>query len=123
MGKKKRICCGICGMFLLLGVVGLVLGLVLMPYPYHASCSIEWNFSSTCNQVSDHLEAQMKAWEGDALCPNVSDTCPKMPCGQKCLYKVRGNIATGQRHNQLNAIVEAGRRFSQEQCIFLHNFC
>merc|ERR1712107_563558 len=72
----------------LLGVVGLVLGLVLMPYPYHASFSIEWNFSSTCNQVSDLLEAQMKAWEGDALCPNVSDTCPKMPCGQKCLYKV-----------------------------------
>jgi len=76
-------------MFLLLGAVGLLLGLVLMPYPWHASCSIEWNFSSPCDRVSNLLETQMKAWEGDKLCPkNVSDSCPKMPCGQKCLYKV-----------------------------------
>ena len=31
LASKKRICCGICGIILLLGVVGLVLGLVLMP--------------------------------------------------------------------------------------------
>ena len=29
--RQKRVCCGICGMFLLLGAVGLLLGLVLMP--------------------------------------------------------------------------------------------
>ena len=92
--------------------------IILLPsytrYPYHASCSIEWKFSSSCDQVLNLLEGQMKvknnmnkqskqielpsriimyvlpkAWEGDALCPNVSDTCLKMPCGQKCLYKVR----------------------------------
>jgi len=88
MGRQKRLCCGICGMFLLLGAVGLILGLVVMPYPWHASCSIEWSFSSPCDRVSNLLETQMKAWEGDKLCPTVSDTCPKMPCGQKCLYKV-----------------------------------
>ena len=104
-------------------------------YPWHASCSIEWNFSSPCDRVSNILETQMKvkspdvaniskmptlhqhklnkwtnnnqsrshknqyflnskpkAWEGDKMCPNVSETCPKMPCGQKCLYKVKYRI-------------------------------
>ena len=55
----------------------------------------KWNMSKDDNQSINHNRTQKliftspKAWEGDKLCPNVSDTCPKMPCGQKCLYKVR----------------------------------
>ena len=29
-------------------------------YPWHASCSVEWSFSSPCDRVSNLLETQMK---------------------------------------------------------------
>ena len=25
-------------------------------------------------------------FQGDALCPGTSSTCPALPCGQRCLY-------------------------------------
>ena len=33
-------------------------------------------------------------YQGDALCPGTSSTCPALPCGQRCLYdfvSVNGN--------------------------------
>ena len=42
---------------------------------------------SPCSEVGSRLVDQMNAWD-NANCPNVSESCPKMPCGQKCLYKV-----------------------------------
>ena len=39
--RQKRVCCGICGMFLLLGAVGLGLGLVLMPWVNVPSLGME----------------------------------------------------------------------------------
>jgi hypothetical protein len=62
--------------------------LALLPrYPWHASCSIQWTFSSGCPTVQARLVAQLAAWEGPGLCPNTTGPeCPAMPCGQNCLY-------------------------------------
>merc|ERR1712096_214347 len=32
---------------------------------------------------------QMNAWQGDSLCPSTSNSCPQLPCGQKCLYEFK----------------------------------
>merc|ERR1712179_405537 len=58
--------------------------------PWHASCSIDWIVPTSCQVVEEKLIGQMNAWKGRALCPGVSDSCPKMPCGQKCLYNYLG---------------------------------
>jgi len=72
-----------------LGILGLILSTLLMPYPWHASCWIRWSTASSCSQVSERLLRQIQLWEGAALCPNTtSEECPAMPCGQKCLYTV-----------------------------------
>eukprot|EP00092_Neocalanus_flemingeri_P028178 GFUD01030601.1.p1 GENE.GFUD01030601.1~~GFUD01030601.1.p1 ORF type:complete len:176 (+),score=39.74 GFUD01030601.1:177-704(+) len=70
------------------GVVLLVLATALMPYPWHASCEVRWQIPTSCEQFNSRLITQMKAWEGDSLCPTTSPTCPKLPCGQNCLYQV-----------------------------------
>ena len=41
----------------------------------------------SCNEIRTDLINQMDVWKGDN-CPGISDTCPSMPCGQKCLYIV-----------------------------------
>jgi len=56
-------------------------------YPWHASCSINWIVPTTCDDVRTQLINQMNQWQGDSNCGQVSDTCPSMPCGQKCLYE------------------------------------
>ena len=30
----------------------------------------------------------MNVWNDDSNCGTVSPTCPELPCGQNCLYKV-----------------------------------
>merc|ERR1719318_408836 len=69
------------------GVLLFVSGKAFMPYPWHASCEIKWNISASCEDFKTKLINQMKSWEGDSLCPKTSPSCPKMPCGQRCLYK------------------------------------
>jgi len=59
----------------------------IMPYPWHASCKIEWTMSESCTDVKQKLVDQINAWQGDANC-GTPDDCPKMPCGQKCLYEL-----------------------------------
>jgi hypothetical protein len=87
----------------------LILGLVLnftFAYPWHASCRIEWNLGESCDSVHQKLHDQMTAWNMDSPCPGISDTCPQMPCGQKCLYQfqsLNGNALKGtpSRNNTL----------------------
>lgn len=70
-----------------------------MPYPWHASCLIKWQIPDSCQNVQNRLVNQFRAWQGDALCPKTTTpSCPKLPCGQKCLYDlgdVNGNVITG----------------------------
>jgi hypothetical protein len=42
---------------------------------------------SGCDDVKSRLINQMNEWDNEN-CPQTSEQCPAMPCGQKCLYKV-----------------------------------
>jgi len=84
---------GICmavfaGVTVLVLIPGVFFAAVFMPYPWHASCKIEWEIAESCTQVKQNLLDQIQAWEGDGNCGSVSDTCPGLPCGQNCLYEV-----------------------------------
>merc|ERR1712203_65380 len=57
-----------------------------MPYPWHASCEVKWTIPSSCEQFKTKIINQMDAWKGEELCPPVSEDCPTLPCGQRCLY-------------------------------------
>jgi len=61
---------------------------------FHAECEVDWQVPLACSQVKDGLETMMDRWRGDdqtpleeSGCGTTSDTCPKLPCGQRCLYK------------------------------------
>ena len=41
-----------------------------------------------CQQVQNELVRQMEDWNGDENCGKTSEECPKLPCGQLCLYYV-----------------------------------
>jgi len=60
----------------------------LMPYPWHASCQVEWTIGESCSVVNEKIVNQINAWKGESGCGVLSDTCPKMPCGQNCLYEL-----------------------------------
>jgi len=75
------------GCLIILALAGAVTA-GIMPYPWHASCKIEWTMmSESCTDVKQKLLDQIEQWKGDANC-GTPDDCPKMPCGQKCLYEV-----------------------------------
>jgi len=82
----KRGCLMGCGGVVFLLVLGVGIGAAVMPYPWHASCKIEWEVATPCYTFKNSLINQINAWEGDDLCPGVSSDCPKLPCGQNCLY-------------------------------------
>ena len=46
------------------------------------------NIPGNCNDIGNRLIAQMNLWNDDSNCGKVSESCPKMPCGQNCLYTV-----------------------------------
>lgn len=58
----------------------------VLRYPIHASCRIVWDFNQPCSNVKQKIVRQIDAWKGDRLCPTTSPSCPKLPCGQDCLY-------------------------------------
>merc|ERR1711963_771513 len=60
----------------------------IFSYPWHASCQLEWTLPESCETVKTKLIEQMNLWEGDSNCGQVSETCPSLPCGQNCLYKL-----------------------------------
>ena len=66
-------------------IVLLIAANVFMPYPWHASCVIKWKIPLDCDTVKNKIVNQIKEWE-TTECPGVSEECPKLPCGQKCLY-------------------------------------
>eukprot|EP00088_Acartia_fossae_P018312 TRINITY_DN20578_c0_g1_i6.p1 TRINITY_DN20578_c0_g1~~TRINITY_DN20578_c0_g1_i6.p1 ORF type:complete len:175 (-),score=31.02 TRINITY_DN20578_c0_g1_i6:489-1013(-) len=79
-------CCSVSVLLVLLAG-GVTAG--LMPYPWHASCQVDWFINDQkCSAVKEKLVNQINAWQGDSGCGQVSDTCPSMPCGQKCLYEL-----------------------------------
>ena len=41
-----------------------------------------------CQQVQNELVRQIEDWNGDENCGKTSEECPKLPCGQLCLYYV-----------------------------------
>merc|ERR1712179_240797 len=59
----------------------------IMPYPWHASCKIKWEIEESCEEFKTKIINQISEWEGESLCGTVSDSCPGLPCGQKCLYQ------------------------------------
>merc|ERR1711915_67637 len=61
----------------------------IFKYPWHASCKINWEIPESCQTFKSKIISQMNAWQGDSLCPGTSNSCPDMPCGQRCLYQFR----------------------------------
>merc|ERR1711997_46451 len=59
---------------------------MVLSYPNHAQCELKWNIPGNCNDIGNRLIAQMNLWNDDSNCGKVSESCPKMPCGQNCLY-------------------------------------
>ena len=43
----------------------------------------------SCKRLETALIRQMEEWKGDENCGQVTDECPKLPCGQLCLYYVK----------------------------------
>merc|ERR1712080_198979 len=51
----------------------------------------------------------MRAWEGDSNCGQVSNSCPDLPCGQKCLYEytgTSGNVISGTHTTPVHKYVD-----------------
>merc|ERR1712088_113149 len=59
----------------------------VLSYPLHASCEIRYGFSESCDSVKAKIVDQINAWDTE-VCPMTSPGCTKLPCGQKCLYKL-----------------------------------
>merc|ERR1711912_32346 len=59
-------------------VIFVISAQAFMPYPWHASCVINWNIPQSCDNVKNNIINQLKQWQ--------DDKCPSLPCGQKCLY-------------------------------------
>ena len=60
-------------------------------YPDHAECTVEWQIPLNCDAVRSGLICIMGDWAGDKdsgrdKCPSTSSQCPRLPCGQRCLY-------------------------------------
>jgi len=68
-----------------IGVVAIISANAFMPYPWHASCVINWSIPQTCDTVKSLIVKQLQQWESSE-CPGVSEDCPSLPCGQLCLY-------------------------------------
>jgi len=65
----------------------------------HAECEVEWKLPISCDLVRSGLVDMMGEWAGDDTtgqekCGVVSDTCPSLPCGQRCLYKYKADEST-----------------------------
>ena len=58
-------------------------------YP-RAECRITWTLPTNCNTARQNIQNQMIDWaETEAkerACPGTSQSCPKLPCGQRCRY-------------------------------------
>merc|ERR1711913_173586 len=65
----------------------------ILGYPLHASCELTWAFTEPCDSVKTKIEDQITAWDTE-VCPMTSPGCSKLPCGQRCLYKLTGSEAT-----------------------------
>lgn len=63
----------------------------------HAECEVEWQVPLPCSQVKEGLVSMMNEWTGDSNCGNVSDSCPSLPCGQKCLYEYKADQSTDSK--------------------------
>merc|ERR1711890_77518 len=51
----------------------------------------------------------MRAWEGESNCGQVSNSCPDLPCGQKCLYEctgTSGNVISGTHTTPVHKYVD-----------------
>merc|ERR1711935_460466 len=83
MGIQKRNY----NMFFKLAIVCILQQITMvLSYPNHAQCELKWNIPGNCNDIGNRLIAQMNLWNDDSNCGKVSESCPKMPCGQNCLY-------------------------------------
>jgi len=81
----------------------------LFKYPFHASCKVTWTVPTTCEDFETRIVAQMRAWEGDSNCGQVSNSCPDLPCGQKCLYEytgTSGNVISGTHTTPVHKYVD-----------------
>eukprot|EP00092_Neocalanus_flemingeri_P037705 GFUD01041051.1.p1 GENE.GFUD01041051.1~~GFUD01041051.1.p1 ORF type:complete len:172 (-),score=26.16 GFUD01041051.1:126-641(-) len=79
--------------FVALIAILVAIGNAIMPYPWHASCTIKWQVPESCQEFKTKILNQLTAWEGDSLCPTTSNSCPVLPCGQNCLYKFISSTA------------------------------
>eukprot|EP00095_Tigriopus_kingsejongensis_P011059 maker-scaffold23_size669530-snap-gene-1.28 protein:Tk11059 transcript:maker-scaffold23_size669530-snap-gene-1.28-mRNA-1 annotation:"hypothetical protein CGI_10007639" len=76
---------------MIMGLTGAVILAMLqllsltVSYPWHASCKVDWTTNLPCSEARQKLVSQFQDWS-NADCPGVSDTCPSLPCGQRCKY-------------------------------------
>merc|ERR1711872_1107227 len=55
---------------------------------FHASCSVKWTLSESCEVAQEKIVNQMNLWDNEDCGTKPGDTSPH---GQKCLYKHTGN--------------------------------
>ncbi|TRY64360.1 hypothetical protein TCAL_07694 [Tigriopus californicus] len=60
--------------------------------PLHASCEVKWNLQAPCAEVQEKILAKMEEWS-HSDCPGTSETCPSLPCGQRCKYSLEESTA------------------------------
>lgn len=60
--------------------------------PLHASCEIYWTLPVPCSEFHGKILAKIEEWS-HSDCPGTSDTCPKLPCGQRCKYTLEEKSA------------------------------
>ena len=77
--------------YLVITIVALLGSTSAQNYPDHAECTVEWQIPLGCDAVRSGLIDIMGDWAGDEnngrdKCPTTSAQCPRLPCGQRCLY-------------------------------------
>lgn len=70
-----------------IAAIAIISATALMPYPWHASCVINWTIPKSCDSFKQQIVKQIEQWEGTE-CPGTSASCPSLPCGQRCLYNL-----------------------------------
>lgn len=70
----------------------------------HAECEVNWQIPLPCSQVREGVVAMMGEWQGgadtpldEARCGTTSNSCPNLPCGQKCLYTYKADESSDMK--------------------------
>ncbi|KYN10699.1 PREDICTED: uncharacterized protein LOC108768780 [Trachymyrmex cornetzi] len=72
-GRCKYCVYSLIGMLVIL--LCIVIGVMLFPYPLHASCIVKWKFDDPCAHVMQKFRRQITNWSSWNTCQQRDDTC------------------------------------------------